>query len=194
MLPSLAQPSAQTISAELDAYARWGEAYRANAATLPDLPDGGGSPSTPLLLWGAIARGALVCLGWVARSTNLRRLREWAAVQLVRLDFLALDRLSCHLNHAWTELGLAVSAQGRVSDAVECLERSWRVHPCGHLVSFGLDVRLWTALAGIPDAEQARMRYAEIARRFCSDFALPRPNLTPRDFLRAVLKPNRRHG
>jgi len=61
-----------------------------------------------------------------------------------------------------------------VSNAIECLRRSWHVHPCPHDTSFGLSLGLWIALAGIPEAEPARAEYEDMARLFAPHFGMPR--------------------
>jgi hypothetical protein len=182
------QPSSEVIGSELDAYERWRAAFAAKSVTLPDLPEIEGAPSTPLFFCGAFIRLALVVIGSVSGALNLQGLREWAAAQRVRIDFLSLEPVSCSLNRALTELGLAAAARGDMPGALECLDRSWRVHPCPHTISFGLDRRLWVALAGIPEAENVRSRYAEIAKRFCYDFGRPRRKLTLSEILRVVFR------
>jgi hypothetical protein len=74
------------------------------------------------------------------------------------------------LNHALSELGLSLMDRDEIAMAVECLGMSSRVHPCPHNMSFGLSTRLWSALAGIPEAEDARKEYETVARGFAAGF------------------------
>ena len=163
----------QTITSELTAWHAWTTAYRRKEAPLPDLPAREDEPSTVVMLVGLIVRCPVIALGWLARKARMHSLRQACARIRVRLDWTVLCRAGCSLNDAFTECGLAVLETGNVSVAIECLERSWRVHPCPHDISFGLSARLWIALAGIPEAEAARNQYERMARSFAPHFGIP---------------------
>jgi hypothetical protein len=172
-VPVVRQPDIATITSELTAWHRWMIAYRRDEKPLPVLPTHEDEPSTVTLLSGIIVRCPLLALGWLARKGGLPFVRQWAAATRVRLDWMAGCPASCSMNRAFTELGLAMVEAGNVEAAVECLDASWRVHPCPHNTSLGLSPRLWTAIAAIPNAEKGRGQYEEVARRFAAGFGVP---------------------
>jgi hypothetical protein len=173
-LPAVKQPDVQTIASELTAWHAWTAAHRRREAPLPELPPQEDEPSTAAMLIGLIVRCPVIGLGWLAGKARMHSLRQACARLRVRLDWMVLCRAGCSLNEAFTELGLALLQGGDVASAVECLRRSWHVHPCPHNMSFSLSARLWIALAGIPGAEGARGEYATVAGWFAPDFGIPR--------------------
>jgi hypothetical protein len=74
------------------------------------------------------------------------------APTVVDLDRFSLEPASCGLNRAYTRLGLARLGSGDELGAVDCLRKSWRVHPCPHNTTFGLRPELWNAVATMPGA------------------------------------------
>ncbi len=186
-LPAIEQPDVETIAAELEAWQRR-IASGGKEDPLKELPLQNGEPSSAAFICGLAVRIPLLALGSLARKARLPLLRQWAAHQQIRLDWMTLCRASCSLNHAWTELGLALLERGDVPMAIDCLERSWHVHPCPHDTSHGLSPCLWKALDGTPQAEEARIEYENMARRFASGFGLPRNRVPLLAFLRAVIR------
>ena len=79
VLPEMNQPSIQEIEAELGAFKRWQLAYLRNEHPLPDLPIAPDERSTFTLLYGLVVQSVLILLGWIAKLTQLRSLRVWAA-------------------------------------------------------------------------------------------------------------------
>jgi len=186
----------QTINSELTAWHAWAAAYHRNESPLPELPPQEDEPSTAAMLFGLIVRGPVIGLGWLARKVRIQSVRQACAQLRVRLDWMVLCRAGCSLNEALTELGLALLQAGDVPRAVECLRRSWHVHPCPHDTSFGLSPRLWIALAGIPEAETTRVEYEQVARRFAPHFGIPQRKLSLSEIARttvALIRGNAEH-
>jgi hypothetical protein len=155
---------------------------------LPELPRQEDEPPTAAVLFEVVVRCPLVALGWTARKMRIARLRQWCARMRIRLDRMVLCRAGCSFNQAITELGLAVLETGAVPGAIECLRRSWHVHPCPHNVSSGLSPNLWIALAGISEAEPIRMEYEKMARLFAPHFGRPRTPASLSDMGRAMYR------
>jgi hypothetical protein len=70
------------------------------------------------------------------------------------------------VSYSDTNLGLALLAQNDVEGAIHCLDSSWRVHPCPHNTSFGLDRRLVSKLRHLPKAEKIVEGYINIGKKF----------------------------
>jgi tetratricopeptide (TPR) repeat protein len=161
------------IETELAAFKRWQCAYLRNEQPLPDLPVAPDERSLFTLLRGLAVHSILIVLGWSAKLMRLQSLRVWAARQRVASDLIAFEPASCSLNHAYSELGLALLAAGDHVGAVECLRQAWRVHPCPHNTSFGLNPRLWRALGSILESADARREYEERAKQFSLNGQFP---------------------
>jgi hypothetical protein len=108
----------------------------------------------------------LAALAATARSVRAHWLAAFAARARIISDGLSYEPKSCGLNNAFTNLGLALLGQNNIAEAIECLDASWRVHPCPHNCSFGLDQRLATALRPYAEAEQSIEQYDRMSRRF----------------------------
>ena len=173
VLPEMNQPSIQEIEAELGTFKRWQLAYLRNEHPLPDLPIAPDERSTFTLLYGLVVQSVLILLGWIAKLTQLRSLRVWAAWQRVACDLITVEPASCFLNNTFTELGLALLAGGDHVGATECLRQAWRVHPCPHNTSLGLNPRLWRALESVPESTDARHEYEERAKQFSLNGQFP---------------------
>ena len=187
-LPAVKQPDMQTITSELTAWHAWAAAYQHKDALLPELPPQEDEPSTVAMLLGLIVRWPLIGLGWLARNAGVQSVRQACAQLRVRLDWMVLCRAACSLNEAFTELGLALLQAGDVPSAIECLRRSWHVHPCPHNTSFGLSPGLWIGLAGIQDAEATRAEYEHVARRFAAHFGIPQRQLSLSEIARTTYR------
>jgi len=161
------RPSLAMIENEIAAYKRFLAVYSQGARPLPTLPGGERGPSRLIvLIWGGILLAGLNVLGLLARRYSLHRLRIWAARQRIALDELRNEPVSCGLNRDLTELGLALFSIGENSDAKDCLASSWKVYPCIHSVSFGLDSRLWEVLKEGAETFEVCAEYEHMARKF----------------------------
>lgn len=154
ILPVPNQPNIQAIKAELAVFKRWQQAYLQKEQPLPDLPTSDDKRSTVILLCCLAVYSGLVLLGWIVKFTHLRPLLVWTARQRVAYDRMAFEPASCSLNHAFTELGLALLATGDYRSAIECLRKSWQVRPCPHNTSFGLNPRLWKPWGTYPRVQR----------------------------------------
>jgi hypothetical protein len=162
------RPSLAIIETELAAYKRFEEAYRRGIRPLPELPGGERGPSNVIVLvWGGMLHFGLRFLGLVAKRLQLCGARIWAIQQQVLLDGLSFEPVSCGLNRALTELGLALLEAGDTVGAGKCLTSSSRVYPCPETTLFGsLDSRLWVALKEIPESAEIRAEYERMAKQF----------------------------
>src|SRR5438309_7286915 len=165
----------EVIEAELALYKRWRAAYSCGERPLPALPERGQSPKSMQMLLGLAVHLGLFFIGWAAYRLGLDRIRVWAAEGEIAVDPIWFEPGSCGLNHAYTRVGLGLLAVGNEAGAIGCLHSAWRVHPCAHNTSFGLDPRLWRALATVPAADGCRAEYEAMARRFVLDAEWPRP-------------------
>jgi hypothetical protein len=102
----------------------------------------------------------------IARRGRVPRLAAAIARARTRLDGHFYEPNACGLNSALTELGLALLTTGDVAGAVVALDRSGRVYPCPHSLSFGLRQDLAVALASYPQATDALARYRKRSDQF----------------------------
>ena len=184
--PGMAALDVTVIEAELASFKRWQAAYARCEDPLPELPgrdDQRGSIETAV---GVAAHLGLAGIGWWAGRLGLGGLRVWAAREEIAIDRFWYEPASCGLNHAYTRLGLALLAGGDESGAINCPQAGWRIHPCPHNTSFGLDPRLWSALVGVSAADYAREEYAEVARKFSPDGGWPPPKVSLRRVFRSL--------
>ncbi len=177
MLPVSKQPTVEVIEAELTAYKRFQSAYLQKERPLPKIPQQPGEPSSLVIVFGLPIQFTLIISGWIAKKAYLRALRIWVARKRVALDGIDFERASCGLNKALTELGLSLLAVREHTGAIDCLRRSWQVHPCPHNTTFGLSPRLWYALVVIPEATEACAEYEGMARKFSAGFTWPPPRM-----------------
>ncbi len=118
------------------------------------------------LIGGVFLHLLLWCLGRCALKCRLYALAIWTARKRITYDYLWFAPQSCGLNHAYTDLGIACFRSGKTKDAVECLQKSWKVFPCPHNTSFGLSTRLCQLLAGEAIAADAVQEYREMRDAF----------------------------
>ena len=184
-------PNLEIIEDELAAYRKWWAAYQQKVKPLPELPTRDNeNMSNVALIGGNALRIGYWWIGWLARRFRLSSLRVWAAQKVIAFDGFLLEPASCSLNNALTELGLALLETGDRMAAINCLRRSWKVHPCPHNIWFGLKTRLWQALSSVEESVEARDEYQEMARKFRLGAAWPPPrqNLTFRQKVTSVLR------
>lgn len=84
----------------------------------------------------------------------------------IRTDKYSFEPLSCGYSRAQSKLGLALLKRNDVVGAIECLEASWRIHPCPHNTSFGLPRNLARTLMTYPEAEKAVEKYIKMGQAF----------------------------
>ena len=98
-------------------------------------------------------------IGWYHFVARLSKAR-------IEADRFSFEPKSCGLNKAYTQLGLALLAQNDLDGAIGCLDASWRVHPCPHNASYGLDRRLVSKLKSYEEAKGVVERYISVGRHF----------------------------
>lgn len=189
-IPVTQQPSLDAISRDLEAWERWVRARARNERPLPPLPalTDPAAASGMGACYGLASRLVLLCAQRAGIACDHPELQLWSARHRILTDKYWYEPARCSLNHAFTDLGLALLEMGDVPGAVECLRRSWRVYPCPHNTTFGLSTRLWKALEGVPEAAAARSEYERIARRFSPGFGAPPQRLTRPQTIRRIVK------
>ncbi len=140
----------------------------------------------PAVIGAFAARAVLILLARLSWRFSASSLQIWAARKVVDLDRFSLEPASCGLNRAYTRLGLARLAAGDELGAIDCLRKSWHVHPCPHNTSFGLSPALWSALAGTSGTTGARGEYEQMARKFSWHLEWPSPRLSWKDVVRSL--------
>ena len=98
-------------------------------------------------------------IGWHSFMARICKAR-------IEADRFSFEPKSCGLNKAYTQLGLALLAQNDLDGAISCLDASWRVHPCPHNASYGLDRRLVSKLKSYDEARGVVERYISVGRHF----------------------------
>lgn len=189
-IPATQQPSWDAISRDLEAWERWAIARARGVRPLPPLPalPDPAAASGMRACYGLASRLVLLCAQRAGMACACPGLQLWSARHRILTDKYWYEPARCSLNHAFTDLGLALLEMGDVPGAVECLRRSWRVYPCPHNTSFGLSPRLWKALEDVPEAAAARSEYERIARRFSAAFGAPRQRLTRAQTIRRIVR------
>ncbi|HYD49513.1 MAG TPA: tetratricopeptide repeat protein, partial [Terriglobales bacterium] len=128
----------ERLNTEWDTYRRWIAAHSQGSESKPELPRQLvtskrsawiGVPTTLMLV-------GFVLIGAMARRARLHRARAWAAEKEIAFDHFWYEPGACGLSKAYTRLGLARLAMGDKKTAIDCLERSFQVHPCPHNVNF----------------------------------------------------------
>ena len=84
----------------------------------------------------------------------------------IATDRYSFEPLSCGYNYAYTKLGLVLLSQNDVAGAINCLDASWRVHPCPHNTSYGLKRALVSKLKDYPEASIVVAQYLTIGKQF----------------------------
>lgn len=159
--------SESVILKELEQYAELKRAYQAGkrGAELPKVSSGEPVPR----LWAVgslLFHPVLALLTAIARPTGAQWLVALLARARIACDRLSYEPRSCGLNNAYTNLGRARLGQGDVAGAIQCLDASWRVHPCPHNCSFGLKQRLAAELKPYPEAHASLEQYERMSQRF----------------------------
>jgi hypothetical protein len=169
------QPLSETdILKELEPFAKFRKAYRAGkrGTDLPKLPKNPKNP-TEAAFWPFAIDLALhpflAVLTTIARRVHAHRLLSLVAKVRLTSDRLSSEPRACGLNSAYTNLGLALLAQNDIAGAIHCLDASWRVHPCPHNTTYGLQNQLALALHPYPEAHPSLEQYNRMNRRFLSD-------------------------
>lgn len=129
-------------------------------------PNGDAQENTALVLIGLFLHVILGLCSVAARYLCAHSLVALLARARLRTDRLSLEPVSCGWNAAYTNLGLALLAQNDVAGAIQCLDASWRVHPCAHNSSFGLKTRLASELNRYPEAHEQVQQYVRIGKKF----------------------------
>ena len=177
---------ADLIEQELTAYHEWQEAFLRGDEKCPSLPTPEPTARLPVAI-GALAAGALlVLLARLSCRFGLYAVQIWAARNIVDLDRFSLEPASCGLNRAYMRLGLAKLAARDELGAIDCLRKSWHVHPCPHNTSFGLSPALWRALGATSGTTGPRAEYERMAQRFSWHLEWPSPRLTWKDVVRSL--------
>ena len=75
-------------------------------------------------------------LRWIGKKTGLWNLVARMAQLRINTPNWGGCSKHCNRNAAYNDLGLANLHLGHVSEAINCLDRAWRVYPCCHNTSF----------------------------------------------------------
>ena len=102
----------------------------------------------------------------VSRLLRIHKFVAFFSKVRIATDKLSHEPVSCGYNQAYTNLGLALLAENDIEGAINCLDSSWRVHPCPHNTSFGLDRRLVSKLIQFPEAKKSVEKYIKIGKKF----------------------------
>lgn len=156
------------IIEELKAYKMyilaWEEGKR--GSDLPKLPLKNEKAVLLRTVCGFFAFPILSLLFYLSYFLHLNSFAVWIARARIAVDDLSCCPGSCGLNWAYTKLGLAFLAKKEIKEAIQCLDASWRVHPCPHNSSFGLSRSLVSKLDNHPDALASVEQYIRIGRQF----------------------------
>ena len=133
----------------------------------PSAPENIDDQKSKFRFWlGILLMPAISLSLFFSKIFRLHKLRERLARLRIKADIFSYEPVSCGLNAAYTELGLALLAQGKLPEAIECLDLSWKVHPCPHNTTFGLRRGLVARLKEFPDASQSVNQYIRMGKRF----------------------------
>ncbi len=157
------------IALELEHYQKFVRAFQSGkrGADLPDLPKTKDEQQNRLLpILGLMLHPAIALFVGIARFFHAHRLVGLLSKARIASDGLSFEPQACGLHKAYTHLGLAFVGQKNLSGAINCLDASWRVHPCAHNCSFGLSKELVSKLKDYPEASQSVQEYIRIGKKF----------------------------
>lgn len=161
----------QDIILELKYYQKFHKTYLEGKREddLPLLPKNRDDQNRPCLaVLGILIHTLLaICMG-IVKLLHLHKFAAFFSRIRIATDKYSYEPVSCGYNKAYTNLGLALLAQGDIGGAIKCLDASWRVHPCPHNSSFGLSRRLVSQLKHYPDASEVVSEYVRIGKKFIS--------------------------
>lgn len=87
-----------------------------------------------LYLWFLTQLGAIIAIP---------SLIIWASKTRLKYDNLYFEPKSCGYTSSYADMGIGYLKMGMVTEAIECLRRSWHVYPCAHNTSYGLKLKLY---------------------------------------------------
>ena len=105
-------------------------------------------------------------LAKVGLKFRITQLTMWASENRIKYDYLWWEPISCGLNNSYTDLGVAYLRAGKIEEAINCLDKSWRVYPCPHNTSFGISLKLFNKLKSNPEAQSVVTEYFEMWDKF----------------------------
>ena len=109
----------------------------------------------------------------IGSALGIPSLMVWAANTRIEYDHLYFEPRSCGYTNSYTNMGLGYLKMGKIDEAIECLDKSWRVYPCPHNTSYGLNLKLYKKLKKIPKANDAVSEYAEMWEYFRTAMTQP---------------------
>ncbi len=121
---------------------------------------------TSKLLLGKIIHSTNYILLRLSKVFGMVKAQEWLARNRIRTDEYSSEPMSCGIHCAYTKYGLACLAQGDVTLAIQSLIYSLKIHPCPHLMSYGLLYALRNKLVSYTEAEEAIQLFDEAAYSF----------------------------
>ena len=157
------------ILTELRTYKTFAKAYREGKrkSELPSIPQNKDSQSSNAkLVIGIFLLPIISGFLSFAMTCRLKSLAVKLARLRVEADTFSLEPVSCGLNSAYTYLGLSLLAKNDLQGAIDCLDTSWRVHPCPHNVSYGLKRRLVGRLKNCEEAKKVVEQYIKMGQHF----------------------------
>jgi hypothetical protein len=159
----------EEILLELKHYQKFQEYYNEGkrGSDLPKLPGNrDDQKNNSYMLFGLMIHPLLFASIIISRILRLHKFVAFFSKVRIATDKLSHEPVSCGFNQAYTNLGLALLVENDIQGAIHCLDLSWRVHPCPHNTSFGLDRRLVSKLRHFPEAEKNVEKYIKMGKQF----------------------------
>ncbi len=159
----------EDILKELKHYQKFQEHYKEGkrGSDLPKLPPNkDNQKNRTYMLYGLIIHPFLFISVNISKLLRIHKFVAFFSKVRIVTDKLSYEPVSCGYNQAYTNLGLALLSENDIEGVKHCLDASWRVHPCPHSTSFGLDRRLVSKLRLYPEAEKTVEKYIKMGKQF----------------------------
>ncbi len=157
------------ILTELEQYQKWHNAHMQGKSQeeRPSLPDNKDTPKyNSYSIFGAFIHMLIFFALEISTFLRIKTFVSFFAKLRISTDKFCYEPYSCGYNNAYTKLGLALLAKNDLSGAINCLDVSWRVHPCPHNSSYGLKRSLVAKLRSYPEAADVVNQYIKIGKQF----------------------------
>ena len=161
----------QDILPELKQYQKVQQDYLSGKAAAeeewPRLPENKDAPKKPsFCILGMLIHSILFVSIELSSLFRIKSFVVFFTKLRIATDKYSFEPVSCGYNYAYTKLGLVLLSQNDISGAINCLDASWRVHPCAHNTSYGLKRALVSKLKGYPEAQIVVDQYLSISKQF----------------------------
>lgn len=159
----------EDILLELEQFQKWRREFMAvkSKEERPRFPENKDSQERSSYgIFGTLLHMFIFMANEISRFFKIHKFVAFFSKLRISTDSFSFEPVSCGYNNAYTKLGLSLLSQNDINGAIRCLDASWRVHPCPHNASFGLNRALVSKLKNYPEASKVVSKYINIGKQF----------------------------